>query len=339
MVWLAKWIREHVTDARVLLITDRTELDEQIEKVFKGVSEDIHRTRSGADLVSVLNASDEWLIASLIHKFGAAEEGDVDTFVEDIRNHLPKNFHAKGDIFVFVDECHRTQSGKLHDAMKALLPGAMMIGFTGTPLLKSDKQRSVETFGPYIHAYKYDEAVRDGVVLDLRYEARDIDQNITSQARIDQWFDSKTSGFDRCGQGPAQAALGYDAESPECAGSAGENRRRHRIRHGDARPPQERSWQRHTRLRQYPLSLPILRHVPADRTGGQMRHRHLVQASLSGHQGRGDRRGIHRKNYSGTPPTVKCWRRTSTSRKKTAMHKIERFEQEVKKRFIDERGR
>ena len=78
MVWLAKWIREHGTDARVLLITDRTELDEQIEKVFKGVSEDIHRTRSGADLVRVLNTSDEWLIASLIHKFGAAEEGDVD---------------------------------------------------------------------------------------------------------------------------------------------------------------------------------------------------------------------------------------------------------------------
>ena len=195
MVWLAKWIREHVTDARVLLITDRTELDEQIEKVFKGVSEDIHRTRSGADLVSVLNTSDEWLIASLIHKFGAAEEGDVDTFVEDIRSHLPKDFHAKGDIFVFVDECHRTQSGKLHEAMKELLPGAMLIGFTGTPLLKSDKQQSVETFGPYIHAYKYDEAVKDGVVLDLRYEARDIDQNITSQAKIDQWFDIKTRGL------------------------------------------------------------------------------------------------------------------------------------------------
>ena len=195
MVWLAKWIREHVTDARVLLITDRTELDEQIEKVFKGVSEDLHRTKSGADLVRVLNASDEWLIASLIHKFGAAEEGDVDTFVEDIRSHLPKNFYAKGEIFVFVDECHRTQSGKLHEAMKELLPGAMMIGFTGTPLLKSDKQRSIETFGPYIHAYKYDEAVSDGVVLDLRYEARDIDQSITSQTKIDQWFDIKTRGL------------------------------------------------------------------------------------------------------------------------------------------------
>ena len=196
MVWLAKWIREHITDARVLVITDRTELDEQIEGVYKGVSEDIYRTKTGADLVSVLNASDEWLIASLIHKFGGAEEGDVDTFVRDIRRYLPNNFRAKGNIFVFVDECHRTQSGKLHGAMKGLLgEEAVLIGFTGTPLLKSDKRRSIETFGTYIHTYKYDEAVSDGVVLDLRYEARDIDQSISSQSKIDQWFESKTSGL------------------------------------------------------------------------------------------------------------------------------------------------
>ena len=195
MVWLAKWIREHITGSRVLIITDRTELDEQIEKVFKGVSEDIYRTTSGADLVHVLNANEEWLVCSLIHKFGASDEGDVDAFLKDIHSHLPKGFHAKGEIFVFVDECHRTQSGKLHDALKALLPGAMLIGFTGTPLLRDDKRRSIETFGPYIHTYKYDEAVRDGVVLDLRYEARDIDQNITSEEKIDQWFELKTKAL------------------------------------------------------------------------------------------------------------------------------------------------
>jgi type I restriction enzyme R subunit len=195
MVWLAKWIREHVPDSRVLILTDRTELDEQIEKVFKGVSEAIYRTKSGADLVRVLNANAEWLLCSLIHKFGASEEGDVDAFVEEVRRSLPKDFRARGELFVFVDECHRTQSGTLHDAMKALLPDAMLIGFTGTPLLKSDKRRSIETFGPYIHTYKYDEAVRDGVVLDLRYEARDIDQRLTSQEKVDQWFESKTSGL------------------------------------------------------------------------------------------------------------------------------------------------
>lgn len=195
MVWLAKWIREHVKNARVLLITDRTELDEQIEKVFKGVDEDVYRTKSGRDLIDVLNKSDEWLICSLIHKFGASDEVDIKSYVKEIQQYLPKGFQAKGDIFVFVDECHRTHTGDLHEAMKALLPGAMFIGFTGTPLLKKDKKKSLEVFGPYIHTYKYDEAVRDGVVLDLRYEARDIDQYITNPAKIDAWFDAKTSAL------------------------------------------------------------------------------------------------------------------------------------------------
>ena len=195
MVWLAKWIREHVTGGRVLILTDRSELDEQIERTFQGVGEAIHRTGSGADLVRALDTGREWLIGSLIQKFGAAEEGDVDAFVADLRRHAPARFRAPGEVFVFVDECHRTQSGKLHEAMKELLPGAMLIGFTGTPLLKSDKQRSIELFGPWIHTYKYDEAVSDGVVLDLRYEARDVDQDLTSQDRIDRWFESKTRGL------------------------------------------------------------------------------------------------------------------------------------------------
>lgn len=196
MVWLTKWIREHVKDARVLIITDRTELDEQIEKVFKGVNEEIVRTKSGADLIGKLNETNPWLLCSLIHKFGAksegGEEGDFASYIDDVKKALPTDFKPKGDLFVFVDECHRTQSGDLHDAMKAILPHAMFIGFTGTPLLKKDKRRSVEVFGPYIHTYKFDEAVSDGVVLDLRYEARDIDQDITSPTKIDQWFEAKT---------------------------------------------------------------------------------------------------------------------------------------------------
>jgi type I restriction enzyme R subunit len=200
MVWLAKWLRENQPDARVLLITDRTELDEQIEGVFKGVNEEIYRTKSGTDLLSTLNQSDQWLICSLIHKFGGADddeardEADAD-FIKELKAKLPTDFKAKGNLFVFVDEAHRTQSGKMHDAMKLLLPGAMFIGFTGTPLLKRDKETSIETFGSFIHTYKFDEAVEDGVVLDLRYEARTIDQDLMAPEKVDKWFEAKTKGM------------------------------------------------------------------------------------------------------------------------------------------------
>lgn len=195
MVWLTKWIRENVEDARVLIITDRDELDKQIEKVFKGVNEEIYRTQSGKDLIDKINTPHPWLFCSLIHKFGNKEEADYDSYIDELKKNLPPGFRAKGDFYVFVDECHRTQSGKLHDAMKELLPNAIFIGFTGTPLLKKDKKKSIEIFGKYIHTYKFDEAVEDNVVLDLRYEARNVDQNITSQRKIDQWFDAKTKGL------------------------------------------------------------------------------------------------------------------------------------------------
>ena len=195
MVWLARWIREKVSGSRVLVITDRTELDDQIEQVFLGVDENIHRTKSGADLADALRDPAHSLLCSLIHKFGGSEEGSIDRYMRDLRAHIARGSLPVGDLYVFVDECHRTQSGKLHRAMKKLLPEATLIGFTGTPLLRSDKRQSIETFGPYIHTYKYEEAIRDKVVLDLRYEARDIDQHLTSEARIDQWFDAKTQGL------------------------------------------------------------------------------------------------------------------------------------------------
>ena len=199
MVWLTKWIHEHNPNARVLIVTDRIDLDEQIEKVFLGVNEKIRRTTSGADLVTCLNSAAPWLMCSLIHKFGGKDgdddPADVPGYLAELTAALPAGFAAKGDLFVFVDECHRTQSGDLHDAMKALLPAATFIGFTGTPLLRSDKKRSIETFGKYIHTYKFDEAVADKVILDLRYEARDIDQRLTSPAKIDEWFEVKTRGL------------------------------------------------------------------------------------------------------------------------------------------------
>lgn len=192
MVLLAKWILENKPRARVLILTDRDELDKQIARVFTDSGEAIHRTASGADLMAQLGQPTPRLLCSLVHKFGRQGVDDFDAFIKDLRA-LPSP--AVGDLFIFVDECHRTQSGKLHKTMKALLPGAVFVGFTGTPLLKQDKQTSLEVFGGYIHTYKFGEAVEDGVVLDLVYEARDISQELGSPDKIDQWFEAKTKGL------------------------------------------------------------------------------------------------------------------------------------------------
>jgi len=202
MVWLARWIRENITDARVLVITDRKELDSQIVGVFSDAGDQMQRASSGADLVDLLNKNEHPLICSLVHKFGRGGDDDeqsraqsMEKFIQQIRDSLPPGFSAKGNIYVFVDECHRTQSGRLHTAMKTLLPKGTFIGFTGTPLLKKDKKRSIEVFGPYIHTYKFDEAVEDGVVLDLRYEARDVEQYLADAKKVDDWFAAKTRGL------------------------------------------------------------------------------------------------------------------------------------------------
>jgi len=195
MVLLAKWILENLPQARVVIITDRDELDKQIERVFTQAGEPITRTSSGRDLMGQLAQAKPRLLCSLVHKFGiTARQADADfeAFIQDLQSQPSRTV---GEVFVFVDECHRTQSGKLHRVMKAVMPNAVFIGFTGTPLLKKDKQTSLEVFGGYIHTYKFSEAVEDGVVLDLVYEARDIDQKLGSQDKIDQWFDAKTKGL------------------------------------------------------------------------------------------------------------------------------------------------
>ncbi|GAB2478216.1 restriction endonuclease [Hymenobacter qilianensis] len=198
MVWLTKWLLETRPQARVLLLTDRDELDEQIEKVFKGVNETIYRTKNGKDLLTQLHKAEPRLLCSLIHKFGRRkDEAGYEEYLRELAEGLgSREFKAKGEIWVLVDECHRTQSGKLHEALKKLLgEGTTLLGFTGTPLLKTDKRSTLETFGPFIHTYKMDAAVRDGVVLELRYEARDIEQYIGSPKKIDAWFEAKTAGL------------------------------------------------------------------------------------------------------------------------------------------------
>lgn len=184
MVLLAKWLLEHEPDARILIVTDRDELDKQIEGVLEdtGVtSKDAPSPRitSRRQLVEKLARPEQRVMCALLHKIDPSDlHGEVPT--------------VSGKFYVFVDECHRTQGGDMNRQMKRWFPNAIFIGFTGTPLLRKDRQTTREVFGTYIHTYKFDEAVRDKVVLDLKYEARTIPQHLGSPGAVDQWFEQKT---------------------------------------------------------------------------------------------------------------------------------------------------
>ena len=187
MVLIAKWLLEHDPEARVLIITDRDELDKQIEGVMRnagviGADSPSPRITSRAEFVAKLGAATPRLLCALLHKFDASDLAGP-----------PPPIH--GRFYVFVDECHRTQGGDMNKQMKRWLENAIFIGFTGTPLLRKDKQTTRDVFGTYIHTYKFHEGVADKVILDLKYEARDVPQRLTSQKAIDAWFEQKTKGL------------------------------------------------------------------------------------------------------------------------------------------------
>ena len=187
MVLIAKWLLEYDSDARILVITDRDELDKQIVGVMRnsgviGENSPSPRITSRAEFVQKLAAPSLRLLCALIHKFDVA----------DLKGPPPA---VHGRFYVFVDECHRTQGGDMNKQMKRWLEGAIFIGFTGTPLLRRDRQMTRDVFGTYIHTYKFHEAVADKVVLDLKYEARDVPERLTSQKKIDEWFEQKTKNL------------------------------------------------------------------------------------------------------------------------------------------------
>lgn len=187
MVLLAKWLMEHDPEARILVVTDRDELDQQIEGVMKnagviGEGAPGPRITSRADFIAKLGATMPRLLCALIHKF---DPGDLTGVPPPTR----------GNFYVFVDECHRTQGGDMNKQMKRWLASAIFIGFTGTPLLRREKQMTRDVFGTYIHTYKFHEAVTDKVILDLKYEARAVPQRLSSPAAIDTWFEQKTKGL------------------------------------------------------------------------------------------------------------------------------------------------
>lgn len=185
MIILAKWIKENDSNARILIVTDRDELDKQIEGVLQNTGlaiGNVPRIKSRADLVAKLVATTPSVMCALLHKFDP----------EDLKGVPPKIY---GQFYVFVDECHRTQGGDMNLQMKRWLNSAIFIGFSGTPLLKSDKQTTRDVFGTYIHTYKFHQAVEDKVILDLKYESRNVSQRLGSKNAIDAYFEQRTKGL------------------------------------------------------------------------------------------------------------------------------------------------
>ncbi len=232
MVWLASYIRANFEDPRVLVITDRTELDKQLSLDFTDTGNNLHRATSQDDLIKNLKEGKEWLICTLIHKFGLHSDEDKESENDDeekqksrssrrtlnipldkylkelldgIHTKYGQDFKAKGkNIFIFIDECHRTQGGLLHEAMRAIMgQDVMLIGFTGTPLLKEEKQSGYNAyknmsevrFGPFIHKYLHKQAVEDHVILDLQYEAREVEQYISSKEKLDEQLEKSIAGL------------------------------------------------------------------------------------------------------------------------------------------------
>jgi type I restriction enzyme R subunit len=213
MVLLAKWLLEHDPDGRILIVTDRDELDKQIEGVMKNagvISEDSPSPRitSRDEFAIKLGTPNPRLLCALVHKFDP-----------DLKAPPPP---VHGRFYIFVDECHRTQGGNMNKQMKAWMENAIFIGFTGTPLLRKDKKTTRDVFGTYIHTYKFDEAVADGVILDLKYEARTVPQRLTSKQAIDDWFTRATRGLNNF----QQAVLRKRWATMEELMSAGERKQR-----------------------------------------------------------------------------------------------------------------
>ena len=184
MVMLAKALNRaaDIKNARIIIVTDRNDLDEQIKNTFIscGIEGKELQAASSNHLIELL-AQKKSLITTIINKFETATS-NVDFRDEDC------------NIFVLVDESHRTQYGSLSAKMRHILPNACYIGFTGTPLLKVEKN-TIESFEGLIHKYGIDEAVRDGAVVPLFYEARSVELKLAGTA-IDQWFDRLSEGLE-----------------------------------------------------------------------------------------------------------------------------------------------
>ena len=173
MVMLAKLIKRSIVGSKIIVVTDRKDLDKQIHDTFNNSEVKAVRARSGRDLVSLLQ-SGKSVITTLIHKF------------EKVKNE--KVTFDDSNTFILVDESHRTQGGDMHKAMKKVFPQACYLGFTGTPLMRREKN-SFAKFGGEIHRYTINQAVEDKAVLPLLYEGRLVNQWVNDDKGLDRRFE------------------------------------------------------------------------------------------------------------------------------------------------------
>ena len=178
MVMLAKYILMELKDChpRVVIVTDRKELDAQIAATFAHTRLTPARATSGRHLVELVNSARADVITSIINKFNTVERQEV------------KN--PSRDIFVLVDESHRSNYGLMATRMRSVFPNACYIGFTGTPLMKSEKN-TMARFGRLIHKYTIRDGVEDGAIVPLIYDGRFVEQKVDEE-NIDLWFKQTT---------------------------------------------------------------------------------------------------------------------------------------------------
>ena len=160
MVMLAQAIamEPSIRNPKIVLVTDRTDLDDQITKTFRKCGRFVENASTGQRLVELLESKSDAVVTTIINKFNAA----IRKISKPLESH---------DIFVLVDEGHRTQHGTFNIDMQKTLPNACFIAMTGTPLFKKDKSTAGK-FGGIIDAYTVDQAVNDKAVVPLLYEGR-----------------------------------------------------------------------------------------------------------------------------------------------------------------------
>lgn len=178
MVMLAKYILIEMAknNPKVVIVTDRKELDKQIAKTFSHTRLNPARATSGSHLVRLINGGKADVITSIINKFNTAENAGTKVISRDV--------------FILVDESHRSNYGELSTKMRAVFPNACYIGFTGTPLMKKEKS-TLTKFGKLIHKYTIKDGVLDNTIVPLIYEGRFVEQKVDEE-NIDLWFEQTT---------------------------------------------------------------------------------------------------------------------------------------------------